>query len=116
MNGYEAEEWNSAIPLKEALQLYAEKTKGAIFCGQVVSVDWGFLAEGFHKTGIAHSMDYHQVDIPSIAWAKLRHAGIESVRLKTLCKYFGIPEEPQKHRALNGAMKEYEVLKKLLSK
>lgn len=114
VNGYKAEDWNDAIPLKEALQIYAEKTRGAVFCGQVVSVDWGFLAEGFRKTGVVHSMDYHQVDVPSIAWAKLRHTGIEKVKLSALCKYFGIPEEPQEHRAINGAMKAYEVLKKLI--
>lgn len=54
------------------------------------------------------------IDIPSIAWIKLRFKNIAKVRLSILCKYFGIVPEPEVHRAVNGAKLGHEVLKKLL--
>ncbi len=114
VNGYRAEDWTEAIPLSGALELYAQKTAGAIFCAQTINNDWPFLAEGFYKTGVRHSMDYHMIDIPSIAWIKLRFADIEKVRLSALCKYFDIVPEPEIHRAMNGAKLGHEVLKKLI--
>ncbi len=114
INGYKPEQWSDALPLKDALEQYAAKTKGAIFSAFNVYFDWAFLWEGFRKTGVRHSMDYHQIDVPSIAWAKLRNTGIEVVRLSALCRYFGIPEEPKEHRAINGARAAHEVLRRLL--
>ena len=115
VNGYRAEDWQDAVPLKEALEQYASKTKGAIFCAHNIAFDWAFLDKAFRKTGVKHEMDYHQIDVPSIAWAKLRHTGIGMIRLSALCRYFGIPEEPPQHRAINGARVAYEVLKRLAS-
>lgn len=114
-NGYAPEDWGDAVSLKDALQRYAAKTENAVFCAQTINNDWGFLAEGFYRTGVKHTMDYHMIDIPSIAWAALRHTGIQKVRLRELCKYFGIPPEPDQHRAINGATKAYEVLKRLVA-
>lgn len=114
VTGYTSDGWKDALPLKEALELYAQKTVGGIFCAQTINNDWAFLSQGFRTTGVQHSMDYHMIDIPSIAWEKLRATGIKKIRLSELCKYFSIEPEPARHEAINGAMKAYEVLKKLL--
>ncbi len=115
INGYRAEDWQDAVPLKEALKQYVSKTKGAVFCAHNVAFDWAFLDKAFRKTGVKHEMDYHQIDTASIAWAKLRNTGIGMVRLSALCRYFGIPEEPAQHRAINGARVAYEVLKHIVN-
>jgi DNA polymerase-3 subunit epsilon len=113
--GYKSEEWGDAVSLKEALMLYAEKTKDAVFCAQTINNDWAFLSRAFKSTDVQHSMDYHMIDIPSIAWEKLRGKGVDKVRLGSMAQYFGIPREPEVHRAMNGAKLAYEVLKKLIS-
>jgi DNA polymerase III subunit epsilon len=114
VNGYTEELWKDAVPLKTAMEQYAVKTCDAIFSGYNICVDWAFIDEGFRKAGISHSMDYHMIDIPSIAWAKLRINDVKKVRLRALCELLGVEPEPDVHRAINGAMTAYQVLKKLL--
>lgn len=115
VTGYSAKEWEGAIPLKEALIQYAAKTVDAVFCAQTINNDWLWLSHGFKKTGVRHSMDYHMIDIPSIAWEKMRDKNVTKVRLGAMAEYLGIPREPAVHRAFNGAMLGYEVLKRLIS-
>lgn len=111
-NGYKEEDWQDAVSLKEAIQMYVNKTKDAIFCAYNATFDWGFMNEAFRKTGIKDEMDYHRLDLLSIAWAK-GLAKNEKWNLKTACEMFNIPPEPNVHRALNGAMIAYELFKKL---
>ena len=46
------------------------KNKRRYFCAHNATFDWGFMNEAFRKTGIKDEMDYHRLDILSIAWAK----------------------------------------------
>lgn len=115
-NGYSAEKWREALSLKEAMQNYAQKTKDCIFCAYNATFDWGFVNDAFLKTGTANPMstfeNHDRLDLLSIAWTK----GLKdeaSFSLKTACKLFGVPPEPEPHDALNGAMTAYELFKKL---
>jgi DNA polymerase III epsilon subunit-like protein len=111
-NGYKEEDWKEAVNLGEAIQMFADKTKDAIFCAYNATFDWGFMNDAFRKTGVKDMMDYHRLDLLSIAWDK-GLAKNESWSLKTACDMFGIPPEPPVHRAINGAMTAYELFKKL---
>lgn len=114
-NGFKEECWQDAVSLKEAMQIYAEKTKDAIFCAYNATFDWGFINDAFRKTGVENKMDYHRLDLLSIAWAK----GLvknEKWNLTTACEIFGVSPEPEVHRAINGAMVDYELFKKLEQK
>lgn len=115
VNGYRTEDWQDAVDLKTAVEQYVAKTKNAVFCAYNITFDWAFLEAAFKKTGIKDTMDYHRIDIPSIAWAKMQGKGASQVRLSSMARYFGIPEEPKVHRAINGAMLAYEVLKRLIA-
>lgn len=115
-NSYSKEAWGGAIPLKEAMKIYAEKTKNCIFCAYNATFDWGFISEAFRKTGVPDPMstfeNHDRLDLLSIAWEKgLKRE--ESFSLKTACKVFEIAPEPEPHSALNGAMTAYELFKKL---
>lgn len=111
-NGYNEKDWENAVPLEEALTLYAEKTKDAIFCAYNATFDWGFVNEAYRKTGVKDSMDYHRLDLLSIAWEKgLKHE--TSWTLKRACELFNIPPEPDVHTALHGALTAFELFKKL---
>ena len=112
LNGYKPEDWQAALTLAEAMKIYTEKTQGAIFCSWNVSFDWGFINEAFRKTKTRDGMDYHRLDVLSIAWDKeLKH--LDKWNLKKACEILAIPPEPDVHAALNGAMTAYKVFKKL---
>jgi DNA polymerase III alpha subunit (gram-positive type) len=114
-NGYNEEEWKKALSLKEAMEIYANKTEDHAFCSFNVSFDWGFINDAFIKTGVRNKIDYHRLDLLSMAWIKgLKKS--EKWTLKTACEMFSISPEPKLHRALSGAMTAYELFKKLNSK
>ena len=114
-NGYNEKDWEHALTLKEATTLYAEKTNSAVFCAFNATFDWGFMSDAFRQTGVVDTMDYHRLDLLSIAWEKgLKHE--ESWSLKHTCELFSIPPEPDVHSALNGAMAGYELFKKFQDK
>ncbi len=111
-NGYNKKDWENALPLEEAMKIYARKTKDAIFCAYNATFDWGFINEAYRKTDTEDLMDYHRLDLLSIAWEKgLKHE--TSWTLKHACELFNIPPEPNVHSALNGAMTAFELFKKL---
>jgi len=111
-NGYNEKDWNEAVPLRNAMEQYSEKTRDAVFCAYNATFDWGFVSEAFRTTDIENKMDYHRLDLLSIAWVKGLNKS-EKWSLKTACEIFGIPPEPPVHRAINGAMAAYELFKKL---
>ena len=113
LNGYNEREWQNALSLHEAMSLYSEKTKDAIFCAHNITFDWSFISEAFKKINIKNSMEYHRLDLFTMSWLKLKDSGLESFHLKDIAKYLGIPEEPMPHRAINGAKVAYEIFKKL---
>jgi DNA polymerase III alpha subunit (gram-positive type) len=115
VNGYNEKDWRKAWGLKEAMEIYAEKTKDAIFTAQNTYSDWAFINEAFESTGVEDPMDYHRLDLFSIGWArKEKFPGLEKLSLSSMCRYFNIEVEPKPHRAMNGAKKELEVLKHLM--
>lgn len=111
-NGYKEENWTDAISLKEAMKIYSEKTKDAVFYAYNVTFDWGFIADAFKQTGIKNNMDYHRFDIMSMVFQKFKRE-MEAVTLNSASKLLGVPEEVMPHNALNGATQALEVLKKL---
>jgi len=115
LNGYNKTDWKNAITLKEAMSIYGEKTKDAIFCAHNVTFDWSFIFEAFRKTGIKNQMDHHRIDLFTMIWMKLRNLDFEKFSLNEVAKHLGIPEEPMPHRAINGTMTAYEIYKKLVS-
>lgn len=115
LNGYNKPDWQNALTLQAAISLYGDKTKGAIFCAHNVTFDWSFISEAFKKTGVKDQMDYHRIDLFTMAWMKFRTSGLEKFNMNEVAKYLGIPEEPMPHRAINGTMTAYEVYKRLVS-
>jgi len=115
LNGYNNIDWQNSKHLKEAMEIYSRKTAGALFCSHNVTFDWSFIYEAFQITGIENKMDYHRLDILTIAWLLLRKSNIEIFSLDSIASYLGIEKEPLPHRAINGAFKAYEVFKKIIS-
>lgn len=115
VNGYDPAEWQDALPLAIALEYYRKHTEGAMFCAHNMIFDWQFLQAASKKTGVPLDFDYHKLDLLSMAYARIPHHKMMGWSLKTICSYLRIQPEPKLHRALQGAMKEYEVYCKLIS-
>lgn len=118
LNGYNEKDWQDAPGLLWAMETYAQTTKDSIFFAHNVWFDWSFINEGFKKTGVKNQLDYHRLDLFTIAWTKTKSGKIPDLtkfNLNELCKYFDIPEEPIPHRGINGVRKELEVLRKLVA-
>lgn len=116
INGYNSNDWIKALDLAEAMKIYSQKTREAVFLAHNTFTDWSFIVEAFKKTGIEDLMDYHRLDLFSIAWSrKNKLPGLKEFHLSELCRHLNVLAEPLPHRALNGARVEYGVLKKLLA-
>ncbi|MFY9493163.1 MAG: 3'-5' exonuclease [Minisyncoccia bacterium] len=112
--GYNKLDWLEAISLEAAMEVYSKKTKNAILVAQNSFFDWSFLSEAFKATGVEDHTDYHRVDLFTIGWSKAHELhGLKKFTLKEMCRYFCLEPEPMPHRAINGARKALEVLRKL---
>lgn len=109
--GYSPAAWRTAVDLETALAVYVQKTADAIFVSYNVFLAYSFLDAGFKSTGVEDPTDYHRLDIFSLAWSRL---GPGSANLDSICKRLGIIPEPLPRRAMDGALKQLEVLRALL--
>lgn len=114
VNGYNEEEWKDAVTLQQGMDWLARKVPGYTMMSYNVSFDLGFLQAAFKKTGVKDPMNYHRLDLLTLAWSKLPHSKMAGWSLKNVCSFLGIEPEPKVHRGANGARKAYEVYKTLM--
>lgn len=93
-------------------------------CGQNVSFDRDFLRAAAARAHLAWDLAYRTVDTHSLCWMHMIKRGLptpvdpqhkrSSLDLDAVLHYCGIPEEPQPHNALTGALCHAEVASRLL--
>ncbi|OGZ00405.1 MAG: hypothetical protein A2945_03615 [Candidatus Liptonbacteria bacterium RIFCSPLOWO2_01_FULL_52_25] len=123
-------EWDEAISLDAAIgqlfdfvRSYAAGT-AAIPGGQNWFFDWNFLSVAFAWCGVSENtwkkhIHYTRFDTRSMAIQELLRPGegydpdAFSLRNGRLLERLGIPPEPEVHEGLNGALKSFEIYKKL---
>jgi DNA polymerase III epsilon subunit-like protein len=114
VNGYNKKDWQDAISLHQALLILSEKVEKATMLSYNVSFDYAFLQAAWRSTGIQDPMNYHRLDLLTMAWMKIPHNKMQAWALKSVCSYLNIPPEPKVHRGAAGAMKAYEVYRRLM--
>jgi len=116
INHYDPKDWQSAISLKEAIKIFADKTENTIMVGHNITFDASFLDKAFYDTGIKKKFfHYHLLDTVSIAFVKLyENEEIDRFTLHELCKHFNIKNEKE-HTALSDTRATLELYKKLMS-
>ncbi len=110
-NGYNEKDWKDAQTLDSVMSEFSGKTKDAVFTSFNVTFDWGFIREAFRNTGEPNLMDYHRLDVLTLAWEK-GGENLPRLNLKAVSEYFGVPPEPNPHRAINGAETALSLLRK----
>lgn len=115
VNRYNDAEWKGAMPQREALELFIEKTKGTRPGGWNVLFDRGFLdfTSWRLRQKTLDELPYSWFEIKSVAEEKLRpKKEWERFNLGTVAEYFGIPHR-NAHRAMADAEVALEVLRRL---
>jgi DNA polymerase III alpha subunit (gram-positive type) len=114
INGYNEADWLFAVSLEEAMRVFVEKTKGAIFLAHNITFDFPFIEKALKDTNQVHDMHFHKIDTLSLAFGVLHQTGdVGKLSLRMLCEQFGI-ENKKAHSAFADAYATYEVFKKLM--
>jgi DNA polymerase III epsilon subunit-like protein len=112
---------------KELVNMFLEWTESLsdrTLTGQNVSFDRDMLRAAAERAGLNWNLAYRTLDTHTMCWMHMVHAGkqppIDSkhkrsgLTLDGVLHYCGIPEEPQPHNALTGALCHAEVTSRLL--
>lgn len=111
VNGYNEKDWVDASSLRETMLKINAKTKGATFVAYNAPFDVGYLERAFQMTRVADESDDGYICLMRLAKLFIPGDEIENYKLKTVCRYVGMPEEDLTHRALAGAEIAYNLLK-----
>lgn len=103
VNGYNEVEWADAVDISVAAPKIIAFLRDAVLVGHNVKFDVGFIESFLKEAGINERIDYHTICTCSIAYVFLVPKGLESLSLKPVCEFLGLPPEPDLHRALAGA-------------
>jgi DNA polymerase III epsilon subunit-like protein len=92
--------------------------------GQNPSFDRDFTKAAAERAGIAWDLAYRTLDTHTMCWVHIINRGDKppideqhrrsALNLDAVLNYCGIPEEPQPHNALTGALSHAEVTSRLL--
>ena len=116
INGYNEADWMFAVDLKNAMELIAKKTEGAVMVAHNITFDWSFLEEAFAKTGVENKMDVRRLDTLSMAYVKLYHEeSVQRFSLHYLAQHYGIKNE-NAHTALADTRTTLEIYKRIIEK
>jgi len=93
-------------------------------CGQNVSYDRDMLRAGAERAGLNWDLAYRTIDTHTLCWMHMVKRGVtppidpehrrSALNLDAILRYCGIPDEPQPHNALTGALSHAEVTSRLL--
>lgn len=129
VNGFTEEEITDKNKQTEAELIkkfiaWAEPLEDKTFGGQNVSFDRDYVKAASERAGLDYTFAHRTIDSHSLAWMHIIKSGgvppldVEHKRsalnLDAVLNYCGIPEEPQPHNALTGALSHAEVIHRLL--
>ena len=111
VNGYTPEAWYGAPSLYDAMQKFSDFSNGCVLAAWNITFEYGFLSEAFSRVNLPDSMDYHRIDLPSLAWFKLGR--LEHFSQNDIAVMLGLSKEPEPHRAITGAEYALSILRAL---
>lgn len=129
VNGFTKEEITDPSKKSEgeivrAFLEWSQHMNDRTLAGQNVSFDRDFLKAAGEREGLAWDLAHRTVDTHSLCWMHMVKSGKEvpidpqhrrsALNLDAVLDYCGIPEEPQPHNALTGALSHAEVIFRLL--
>ncbi len=102
-------------------QIQKDKT----FAGQNVSFDRDYVQAACKRAGVEYPFAHRTIDTHTLGWMHQVKAGLQppidaehmrsALNLDALLNYCGIPDEPEPHNALTGALSHAECISRLLN-
>lgn len=129
VNGFTEEEITSKDKPSEGEAIrdflaWAEPVLDRTLAGQNVSFDRDYLKAASARAGLDWHLAYRTIDTHSLAWMHMVKRGLtppvdathkrSALDLDAVLNYCGIPNEPEPHNALTGALSHAEVISRLL--
>lgn len=109
VNGYTAEKWEHAPPLRAVLDALWPYLEGAVPAGHNVGFDLGFLEAAARETGKGPlPTDYHRLDTASLGWLLVTAGDSTSWSLSSVCDALGVKRD-REHTALDDALAALQV-------
>jgi DNA polymerase III epsilon subunit-like protein len=103
---------------------WSEGLTDRTLAGQNVSFDTDMTRAAAERAGINWNLAYRTIDSHSLCWMHMVQSGLtppldiehkrSALNLDAVLNYCGIPDEPDPHNALTGAMCHAEVISRLL--
>jgi DNA polymerase III alpha subunit (gram-positive type) len=110
VNGYKAADWKEACSLAAGYEAFQKLSIGAVFTAQNVCFDYGFHLAALKKLGLKENMNYHRLDVGSMAFPLIQPYVLSLDKLRLV---LSMQPEPAPHRGIHGARAEYELVLKL---
>ena len=129
VNGFTKEEILDPNKMTEALLIekfigWSAELHNRTMAGQNVSFDRDMAKGAAHRAGLNWNFAHRTIDTHSLCWMHMINRGVtppldeehkrSALNLDAVLNYCGIPDEPQPHNALTGAMCHAEVISRLL--
>ncbi len=129
VNGFTREEILDQSKMSEAELVrnfiaWAQDLNNRTFAGQNVSYDRDMAKAAAHRAHLDWNFAHRTIDVHTLGWMHMVKRGLtppldvehhrSALNLDVLLNYCGIPEEPQPHNALTGALCHAEVISRLL--
>lgn len=110
--------------LVKAFIEWSQHMSDRTLAGQNVSFDRDFVKAALERIGEPYDLAYRTIDTHSLCWMHHVKRGLEvpidaqhrrsALNLDAVLNYCGIPDEPEPHNALTGAISHAEVISRLL--
>ena len=129
VNGFSMDEINDENKMTEGELIrnfidWSKDLENRTFCGQNVSFDRDMAKAAAHRAHLNWNFAHRTIDTHSLCWMHMIKRGMDapvdeehrrsSLNLDTVLNYCGIPDEPEPHNALTGALCHAEVASRLL--
>jgi len=129
VNGFTAEEIVDPNKMTEGELIrnfigWSKDLKNRTFLGQNVSFDRDMTKAAAHRAHLDWTFAHRTLDTHSLCWMHIIKAGLDApvdiehkrsaLNLDAVLNYCGIPDEPEPHNALTGALCHAEVASRLL--
>lgn len=103
---------------------WSAELKDRTFAGQNVSFDRDMTKAAAHRANLDWNFAHRTIDTHTLCWMHMIKRGLvppldeehhrSALNLDAILNYCGIPDEPQPHNALTGALSHAEVASRLL--
>jgi len=103
---------------------WSEGVEDTTFAGQNVSFDRDYVKAAMERAGENYTFAYRTIDTHSLAYMHIIKSGKKppfdikkrhsALNLDVVLNYTGIPNEPEPHNALTGALSHAEVVARIL--